>query len=54
MHLNLKYKKCGTVFLCFDNFYSFILADNIVIYMSFVIIYDNLLKYVSVTGQLLQ
>ena len=44
-------KKSGAVFLYFDNFYSLIfkLADNIIIYLSFVIIYDNLLKYVAVT-----
>ena len=41
--------KSGTVFLCFDNFYSFILANNIVIYLSFAIIYGNLLKYITVT-----
>ena len=34
----------GTVFLRFDIFYSLILAADIVIYLSFVIINDNLLK----------
>ena len=38
----------GAVYLNFDRFYSLILADNIVIYLSFVIIYGNLLKYVAV------
>ena len=41
-------------FLYFHNFYSFILANNIDIYLSFVIIYVNLLKYIAVTAQLLQ
>ena len=50
MHLAYS-KKSGAVFLYFESFYSF-LADNI--YMSFVIIYDNLLKYVALTAQLLQ
>ena len=31
-------KKSGTVFLYFDNFYSSILADNIVNYLQFTII----------------
>ena len=34
--------------------YSFILAAIIVIYLSVVIIYGNLLKYIAVTAQLLQ
>ena len=41
----------GAVFLYFDSFYSFILADNIVISLSFFIIYGNLLKYKAVTAQ---
>ena len=43
--------KSGTVFFYFDNFNSLILADNIVISLSFVIIYGNILKYISVTAQ---
>ena len=31
----------------FDIFYSLILADNIVIYLPFIIVYENLLKYIS-------
>ena len=54
MHLTLKNKKSMAVFLCFDRFYSLSLADNIAIYLSFIIIYDNHLKYVTVTGQLLR
>ena len=39
----------GAVFLYFDNFYSLISSDNIVIYFSFVyILYGNLLKYIAV------
>ena len=34
----------GAVLLCFDMFYSLIVAADIVIYLSFVIINDNLLK----------
>ena len=33
----------------FDNFYSQILAESIVTYSSFVIIYGYLLKYIAVT-----
>ena len=51
---DLKIKKSGAVFLRFDSFYSLILADNIIIYLLFIIIYDDLLKYVAVTGQFLQ
>ena len=39
----------GAVFLYFGSFYSFILAGKIVNYLSFIIIYGNLLKYVAVT-----
>ena len=42
----MQYKKSGAVFLYFDSFYTFILADNSVVYLAFVIIYDNLLKYI--------
>ena len=34
--------------------FSLILADNIIIYLSFIIINGNLLKYIAVTAQLLQ
>ena len=44
----------GAVLLYFDSFYSLILADIIVIYLSLVIIYGNLLKYLSLTAQPLQ
>ena len=37
-------------FLNFDNFYPLILADYI--YLSFIIIYGNLLKYTVVAAQL--
>ena len=47
-------KKSGSVFLYFDKCYSLILTDNIVIYLSFVIIYGNLLQYIAVTAELLQ
>ena len=47
-------KKSGPVFLYFDHFFSLILADKNVIYLSFCIIYGNLLKYIAVTAQLLQ
>ena len=47
-------KERGSLFLYFDSFNSLMLADNIVIYLSFVIIYGNLLKYIAVTAQLLQ
>ena len=40
--------------LYYVSFYSFILADNIVIYFSFVIIYSSLLKHVTVTAHFLQ
>ena len=43
-------KKNWAVFLYFDSFHSLILADNLVIYLSFV----NHLKYIAVTAQLLQ
>ena len=46
--------KGGVVFTYFDILYSFIIADNFVIYLSFVIICGNLLKYIEVTAQLLQ
>ena len=47
--------KSGAVFLYNDNF-SLILADNIVTYLLFVIIYGNLLKYmyIAFTAQLFQ
>ena len=35
-----KYQNYGAVFLYFDRFYSLMLADDNVIYLSFVIIYD--------------
>ena len=37
-------KKSGTVSLCFDIIYSLILAADIVVYLSFVIINGNLSK----------
>ena len=48
-------KMRGTVFLFqFDNLYSLILADNTVIYFSFVIRYGNLQKYIiAVTAKLM-
>ena len=49
--MNSKYKKSGAVRLHFDIFYSLILEENIVFYLSFVIIYDNLLKYIAGTAQ---
>ena len=45
-------KKSGAVFLYFDNLYSSILADNNVIYLPFVIIHGNVLKYIAVTAQI--
>ena len=42
-----KYKKSRAVFLYFDNFCYLILENNIVCYLSFVIIYGNLLKYIA-------
>ena len=42
--------KYRAVFLCFDIFYSLIFAAVIIIYLSFVILNDNLLKYVAVTA----
>ena len=50
----LNIKKSGAVFLYFDNFYSLILEDNIVFYLSFVIIYGNILKYIAGTVLILQ
>ena len=44
-------KRVGQSFYILTVF-SLILADIIVIYLSFVIIYGNLLKYVAVTAQL--
>ena len=46
----------GAILLHFDHFDSLTLAENIDIYLSFVIIYDNLLKYtcIAVTILLLQ
>ena len=44
--------KSGSVFSSFDIFYSLIKAADIVIYLSFVIINDNVLKYVAVTAKL--
>ena len=49
MHWTFGIWKKGAVFSYFDNFYSFNLADNTVIYFSFVIIYGNLLEYIAVT-----
>ena len=44
------------VFLYFDNFYSLILADYIVIYLPCIIIrlYGNFLEYITVTSHFLQ
>ena len=42
------------VILYFNNFYSLILEDNIVFYLSFVIIYGNFLKYIAARAQILQ
>ena len=39
MHLTFKIKNGKAIFICFDIFYSLILAVNIVIYLSFVIEY---------------
>ena len=50
----LKYKKSGAVFLYFDNFYTLILEDKIVFYLSFVIIYVNLSKYIAGTAHIVQ
>ena len=47
-------KRLGQSFLYFENFYSLILADNNVIYLSLVIIYGNLVKYRAVTTQFFQ
>ena len=47
-------KRVGQSFYTVDNFCSLILSDNIVIYLSLVIIYGNLLKYITVTVHLLQ
>ena len=44
---DLQKKKSGTVFLYFDNFYSLLLADIVINYSSFVIIYGNRLKHIS-------
>ena len=49
-----KIKKERADFLNFDNFYSLTLPDNIVIYLSLVIIYGNLLKYITVIIHLLK
>ena len=48
--------KSGAVFLLFDNFYSLILAADIVINLSFIKINGNLLKhmYITITAKLLQ
>ena len=51
---DLQNLKSGTVFLYFDIFNSLILADNIIFYLSFAIIYGNLLKYIAGTAQILQ
>ena len=45
----------SSLFLYFGNSYSLILADNIVIYLiylSFVIIYGNILKYIADTAKI--
>ena len=49
-------KNSGAVFFIytFDNFYSLILPDNIVISLSLVIINANLLKCLTITAHLLQ
>ena len=47
---NIK-KKSGTVILYFDKFYSLILEDSIVFYLSFAIIYGNL-KYIAGTAKI--
>ena len=49
MHLTVK---SGAVVLCFDIFYSLILAADMVIYLSFAIINGSLLNYVAVTASL--
>ena len=46
-------KRVEQSFIYFDSFYSLILANYIVIYLSLVIRYGNLLKYVTVIAQLL-
>ena len=46
-------KKIGTVFL-YLIFYSLIFEGNIVIYLGFVIIFGNRLKYITVTAKRLQ
>ena len=54
VHLTFRVlKRVGQSFLYLKK-YSLILADNIVIYLSFAIIYGNLLKYITVTVPLLQ
>ena len=46
-----KIKSVGQSFLYLDNFYSLIsAADNSVIYLSFVILYGNNLKYTVITA----
>ena len=44
-------EKSGVVFLDIDNFYTLILADNVVLNLSFIIIYGYFLKYLAVTLQ---
>ena len=48
--LQNKKKEWGSLFK-FWQFYSLILADNVVISLLFVIINGSLMKYVAVTGQ---
>ena len=52
MHLHIK--SVGQSFYILTVFIFLILAENIVTYLSFVIMYDKHLKYIAVTGQLLQ
>ena len=47
-------KRVGQSFYILTIFYYRILPNNIVIYVSLIIIYDNLLKYITVTANLLQ
>ena len=51
MYLDFKNNECDSLFLYFDSFYSVTLADNIVIYLSLVIIHGNLLNFMTVEIQ---
>ena len=46
MQMTFKISKSATVFLYFNDLYSLILAAEIVIYLSFVIVNDNILNCV--------